>query len=318
MLHANSRRRALGKRAMPTPWSRLPVPLGMLLWRGMLLCLACLPWAASESAAVDAGAAGAVDGVRLYVVDCGSMSFRDMGIFSDTGDYDGKTGSIVDPCFIIRHPKGILLWDTGLDDALLGHNDPPNQDGVSLHVRTRLLDQLSSLGITPANVTFVAFSHFHIDHTGNANAFAASTWIVNQAELDWALGSPTPPVVDPKTFSAVRTAHTLMIGGDYDVFQDGTVRILKAPGHTPGHQVLLLKLARSGPVLLSGDLYHLRSDRPHGDTAARMMAVNASRAESLASVNRVETILKNTHARLVIQHDPDDYKSLPVSPAYLD
>jgi glyoxylase-like metal-dependent hydrolase (beta-lactamase superfamily II) len=273
----------------------------------------CLSWASRS-----ATAAAAPDTVRLYALDCGSMSFTDMGIFSDTGDYDGKTGSIVDPCFVIRHPKGILLWDVGLGDAYFGRSDPPNQDGVSIRVRSKFLDQLASLGIAPANVTFVAFSHFHLDHTGNANAFTAATWIVNKTELDWALGSPTPPVVDPKTFSAVRTVRTQMINGDYDVFHDGSVRILKAPGHTPGHQVLLLKLAHSGPVMLSGDLYHLRSDRPHGETGARMMVVNSSRAESLASVNRVETILKNTRARLIIQHDPDDIKSLPVSPAYLD
>jgi N-acyl homoserine lactone hydrolase len=97
------------------------------------------------------------------------------------------------------------------------------------------------------------------------------------------------------------------------------VRILKAPGHTPGHQVLFLKLAKSGPVLLSGDLYHQQSDRPRaGETGARVMPGNTSRADSLASVNRIETILTNTHGRLIIQHDPGDFKSLPVSPAYLE
>jgi len=257
-------------------------------------------------------------GVRLYALDCGSMSFTNMGIFSDTDDYDGKTGSIVDPCFVIRHPKGILLWDLGLGDAYIGRNDPPNHDGVSMQVRAKFLDELAAIGIAPADVTFLAFSHFHMDHTGNANAFTTPTWIVNQAELDWALGTPTPPVVDPRTFSAVRTVRTRMISGDYDVFQDGTVRILKAPGHTPGSQVLLLKLAHAGPVLLSGDLYHVRSDRPHDGASARLMRVNSSRSESLASVDRIETLLKNLHARLVIQHDPEDIKSLPASPAYLD
>jgi glyoxylase-like metal-dependent hydrolase (beta-lactamase superfamily II) len=212
-----------------------------------------------------------------------------------------------------------LLWDTGLGDALLGRNDPANDAGVSLRVRVRLLDQLARIGIAPSNVTYVAFSHFHLDHTGNANAFLTATWILNQAELNWALAPATPPVVDLKSFSGYKTVRTQMVSGDYDVFHDGTVRILKAPGHTPGHQVLLLKLAKTGSVLLSGDLYHLRSDRPGaGEGPARLMSINTSRAESLASVNRVETILKNTHARLVIQHDPDDIKLLPISPAYLE
>jgi N-acyl homoserine lactone hydrolase len=85
-----------------------------------------------------------------------------------------------------------------------------------------LLDQLASSGIAPSNVAYVAFSHFHLDHTGNANAFPAAIWIINQAELDWALAAVTPPVVDPKTFSAYKTVATQMIGGDYDVFHDGT------------------------------------------------------------------------------------------------
>jgi N-acyl homoserine lactone hydrolase len=274
---------------------------------------------AGRHTAAAAVTAGPVSSVRLYAFDCGRIDFKDMSLFSDTGEYDGKSGSLVDPCFLIRHPKGILLWDTGLGDALFDRNDPANDAGVSVRVQARLLDQLRTVGIAAANVTYVAFSHFHLDHTGNANAFNASTWILNQAELDWALGTPTPPVVDLKSFSAYKTAKILMINGDYDVFHDGTVRILKAPGHTPGHQVLFLELAKSGPVLLTGDLYHQRSDRPRaGETGARLMPGNTSRAESLASVNRIETILANTHARLIIQHDPDDFKSLPVSPAYLE
>jgi N-acyl homoserine lactone hydrolase len=286
--------------------------------RAALFVVCLLLWSAIGRPAA-AAADGAVSSVRLYAFDCGRIHFNDMGLLSDTGEYDGKSGSLADPCFLIRHPKGILLWDTGLGDALFGRSDAANDAGVRVQVQARLLDQLTSIGITPANVTYVAFSHFHIDHTGNANAFPSATWILNQAELDWALGAPTPPVVDPKSFAAYKTVKTLIISGDHDVFHDGTVRILKAPGHTPGHQVLLLKLAKSGAVLLSGDLYHLRSDRPRaGETGARVMPLNTSRAESLASINRIEAILKNTGGRLIIQHDPDDFKSLPVSPAYLE
>jgi N-acyl homoserine lactone hydrolase len=284
------------------------------------LFVACVfLWSGGGNSAAAAVTADAVSSLRLYTFDCGRIDFKDMALFSDTGEYDGQSGTLVDPCFLIRHPKGILLWDTGLGDALLGRNDAANDAGVSLRVQTRLLDQLASIGIAPSNVTYVAFSHFHLDHTGNANAFIAATWILNQAELDWALAAPTPPVVDLKSFSAYKSARTQMINGDYDVFHDGTVRILKAPGHTPGHQVLLLKLAKSGSLLLSGDLYHLRSDRSRtGEKTARVMSINTSRADSLASVNRMETIIKNAHARLIIQHDPEDFKLLPVSPAYLE
>jgi N-acyl homoserine lactone hydrolase len=111
----------------------------------------------------------------------------------------------------------------------------------------------------------------------------------------------------------------LMIQADLDVFGDGSVRILKTPGHTPGHQSLLVKLAKSGAVVLSGDLYHLRSDRPSravGD--ANVMVVNTNRADTLASMDRVEGLVRNLHARLIVQHDPSDYRELPKAPRYLD
>jgi glyoxylase-like metal-dependent hydrolase (beta-lactamase superfamily II) len=261
----------------------------------------------------------AVPGVRMYILDCGLMSISDMALFSDTGKYDGQSGSIVDTCFLIRHPKGNLLWDTGLSDALVGHDVPANADGVAIHVGHGLLEQLRQIGIGPADITSLAFSHFHLDHTGNANAFGASTWILNQAELTWALGDPTPPIVDPASFNAFRSAHTIMINADYDVFGDGLVRILRTPGHTPGHQVLMVKLSRSGTVILSGDLYHLQADRASRfGSGAQVMRANVSRADTLASMDRVEDIIRNRHARLIVQHDPGDYKRLPKAPAFMD
>jgi len=256
---------------------------------------------------------------RLYVLDCGTMMIRDMALFSDTGKYDGQTGSVVDPCFLVQHPRGLLLWDAGLGDAFVGHDVPANADGVAIHVERPLQQQLAELGVTPSDVTYMAFSHFHRDHTGNANAFTHSTWILNQTELTWALSTPTPRIVDPETISGYRTARTLMIDGDHDVFGDGLVRILKTPGHTPGHQVLLLKLVRTGSVLLSGDLYHLRTDRPsRSGGGAQLMVVNVSRADTLASMDRVEGLIRNLHARLIVQHDPSDYRELPKPPHYLD
>ena len=287
---------------------RIPIRIAGLL---AVLILAWMP--------LSLRALEAVPTVRMYVLDCGTMSIRDMALFSDTGKYDGQPGSIVDTCFLIRHPKGNLLWDTGLSDTLVGHDVPANADGVAIHVGHGLLEQLRQIGVAPADVTYMAFSHFHLDHTGNANAFGASTWILNQAELTWALGDPTPPIVDPSSFSAFRSAHTIMINADYDVFGDGLVRILRTPGHTPGHQVLMVKLPRSGTVILSGDLYHLQADRAsRSGASAQVMRVNVSRADTLASMDRVEETIRNTHARLIVQHDPGDYSRLPKSPAYMD
>jgi N-acyl homoserine lactone hydrolase len=257
----------------------------------------------------------AVADLRLYVLDCGHATFKDMGGFSDTGEYDGLAGEIAVPCFLIRHPKGDLLWDAGLGD----HYNYPKEGsdaapGVHVTVPVTLLAQLQSLDLAPKNINFIAFSHLHWDHTGNANEFPDAVWIMNKTELAAALTLPPPGGVLPDTWSVYKDAKTETIEGDYDVFGDGTVMILRTPGHTPGHQVLKLTLKKSGTVILSGDLYHLRGNR----VFKRVPVYNANRADTLASMNRVEAIIKNTHGRLILQHDPREFQALPMPPAYLD
>ena len=285
------------------------------LLRSAALCAGVAIAALTSTAARPAHAAEAVASVRLYTVDCGRVDISDMASLADTGEYDGKPGKLVAPCFIVRHPKGTLLWDTGLGDKLADVKEGVVDGPFHSHVDTRLSDQMKAIGLGPADIDYVSFSHLHFDHTGNANLFGGgTTWLLSKPELDWAVGNPTPFGVDPASFSAYKTAKLVMIGSDHDVFGDGSVRILAAPGHTPGHKVLLLKLQKSGAVMLSGDLYHTIENRKH----ARMPAFNTSRAETLASFSRIETIVKNTRARFVIQHAPESFASMPKFPAYLE
>jgi len=250
--------------------------------------------------------------IRLYTLDCGHLEFKDLSFFSDTGDYEGgKSGAIAVPCFVIRHPKGILVWDTGLSPAFPKGVNPA---GVSGAIDFPVEKLLAQIGVAPADVNYLAFSHLHSDHTGNANLFKSATWILNKTELAWALAGGSGSPVDVSTFSGYKSATTRMIDADYDIFGDGTVRILKTPGHTPGHQVLMLKLQKAGTVILAGDLYHFRADR-----AGRLIPLfNTDRAQTLASFDRVERFAHNTHARVVIEHDPEDFKSMPRFPAYLN
>lgn len=269
------------------------------------------PASSPQPRAVDALAANEV---RLYALDCGRIDESSFGGYSDTGEYDGKPRTMSAPCFVIRHPQGVLLWDTGLGDRYAEAKGGVDDGGTHLSVNVRLVDQLQAIGLTPASVTFVAFSHLLADHTGNANLFARSTFLMNAKEIAWASATPTPIGVDPATFSVYESANKQMIERDHDVFGDGRVLILKAPGHTPGHQVLLLRLKKAGVVVLSGDLYHARESRQF----RRVPAFNDSRADTLASMDRIETIVKNLHARFVIQHDPADFTALPKFPAYLN
>lgn len=262
-----------------------------------------------------AQAAPAVDSLRVYAFDCGRIEFKDLGNFSDTGEYDGHPGTLSEPCFLIRHPKGDLLWDTGLGDRFAA--TPGGEEvraGVRAIVDTPLLAQLQQIGVTPADIEFLAFSHFHWDHTGNANAFTKSTWLLSRREVEELEGSHLPPNVKPDTLSGRKEAKVELIDLDRDVFGDGTVKILRANGHTAGHQVLMLKLPKSGVVILSGDLFHTRENFAQD----RMPVFNYSRGETLGSIDRIKRILRNTNGRIVIQHEPEDFKALPKIPAYLD
>jgi glyoxylase-like metal-dependent hydrolase (beta-lactamase superfamily II) len=269
---------------------------------------------AFSSVAIPAQAADPVTKVQLYALECGLLHANDLSIFSDTFEYNGKPGVLSDPCFVIRHPKGILLWDTGLGDKLAETKGGVDFPLGHMQVDVTLLDQLKQIGLSPSDITYLAFSHTHFDHTGNANEFPDATWILNQTELDWDESKAAGGFVDVNTFSAYKNAKKKMISGDEDVFGDGSVVILKTPGHTPGHQSLMLKLKKSGVVILSGDLFHQRDNYRF----RRVPSFNVSRADTLASIDRVDTILKNTKGRLVVQHDLGDFKSLPKFPKYLD
>jgi glyoxylase-like metal-dependent hydrolase (beta-lactamase superfamily II) len=262
------------------------------------------------------GSARAADStaeIRLYALDCGHFEVTDAALFSDTFEYDGKPHAGIVPCFVIKHPKGTLLWDTGMGDSLAQKAGGIVQGGIHMSLATTLPEELKAIGLAPADITFMAFSHFHFDHTGNANEFPASTWIINKTELAWAESKPGP-LVNLDSFSSYKTVRKQMIDGDYDVFGDGRVRILKTPGHTPGHQSLLLKLQAAGTVVLSGDLYHTRENHQYG----RVPTINTQRADTLASMARIQAILKNSKARLIIQHDLRDFAALPKFPEYLD
>jgi glyoxylase-like metal-dependent hydrolase (beta-lactamase superfamily II) len=262
-----------------------------------------------------AHAVGAPPAIRLYVLDCGRLDIRDMGMFDDGGALDGKPGTMSVPCFLIRHPKGDLLWDTGLGDAIA---DRPGgvelAPGIRATVRVKLVDQLRKLGLTPAGIDYLAFSHWHEDHTGNARLFGKATWILQRRELAAATGHAPPPFESLAPVAAWRGARKRIIDGDADVFGDGSVRILLMPGHTPGHQVLEIRLPHAGTVLLAGDLYHSRENREF----RRVPRINTDRAQTLASMRRFEAIAAREHARVVIPHDPRDVAALPRFPAWLD
>jgi N-acyl homoserine lactone hydrolase len=253
------------------------------------------------------------EGVHLYALDCGRLVFPDLALFSDTGEYDKKAGVLADPCFLIHDPQGWLLWDTGLSDKFL--NNPQNgpRGGSKLFRDHSLVSEIQSLGLTPKDIAYVGFSHLHYDHSGNANLFTSSTWLIQERELAWGTSVPPPSGIDPSTFSEYSRVKKKLLNGDLDVFGDGLVTILSTPGHTPGHQSLLVKLETKGYVILTGDLYHLTRSREE----RLVPTFNSSRAETLASIDRIERIAKNLNAIVIVQHSSEDFSNLPRFPDYM-
>jgi len=252
--------------------------------------------------------------VRLYVFDCGRLDILDITPYQLT-KADIATNVMSVPCFLVAHPKGTLMWDAGVvPDRLIATGKPGTLRGYATATK-KLETQLNDVGYAPSDITYLSFSHFHWDHVGNANLFAGARWLVRKVERDMMFSDPPSPRTEPAHFSALRNSRTTLITtADYDVFGDGKVVIKSAPGHSPGHQVLFVNLANSGPVLLSGDLYHYPEER----TLKKVPTTEFDREQSTASRAAVETFLTRAHAQLWIQHDFNANSKLKKSPRYYD
>ena len=254
--------------------------------------------------------------LRLYVLDCGTIAPMDPTLFGVKPEELAHEASFVTPCYLIVHPKGTLIWDVGQvpDQDIPDDGTEAVVQGI-LKAKRRLSTQLAALGYQPKDITFLAMSHYHIDHTANANRFAASTWIVQQAEYDAMFSDAKREIRSPETYSELKGARRITLNNeDHDVFGDGTVIIKSAPGHTPGHQVLFLKLARFGPLLLAGDLYHLPEER----TLDRVPTFDFDAAMTRQTRRKVDEFLQQTGAVMWIQHDPPTYARLKKAPQYYD
>lgn len=253
------------------------------------------------------------ENIRIYKLNCGYIQFKEIGYFSDTGDYDGKSGNINVPCYLIKHPKGNLIWDTGLSMSLMGKPNV-NVIGATESVSKDLEQQLKQIGIGLQEIKYVAFSHLHADHAGNADLFKTSTWLIQKKEYDFATHTPAPIGINQLNFASIEKVTKNLLEGDYDVFGDGSVKIIFTPGHTPGHQSLLLNLKKSGNVILAGDLYHFKTSQKK----RRIPIFNYSRAETLASIDRIETLAKIKNAKIIIQHEIKNGIEFPELPGYLE
>jgi N-acyl homoserine lactone hydrolase len=241
---------------------------------------------------------------RLYVIECGQGHANDVSRWSP-GVNEGKPIDYVSNCYLIKHPQGYLLWETGVGDELAAV-----PEGRGSFTRWRLArtlaSQLAELGVKPSDIKYVAASHTHFDHIGNVELFPSAMLLVQKAEYEW----PNPLGV-----GRFKPEHPVTkLEGDRDVFGDGSVTLLYTPGHTPGHQSILVRLAKSGPILISGDAAHFKENWD----ARRVPSFNVDRDQTLASMERIAGILAQQKAQLWIHHDKPQSDAQKKSPAYYD
>lgn len=251
---------------------------------------------------------------RIYVFENGSINGLDPALFNFRRE-EVKEVDFVNIAYLIVHPRGTLMFDAGaVPDSHFPADGSPVVEGVVTATKP-LLPQLVALGYEPRDVDYFALSHYHSDHTGNANAFADSTWIVQKAERDYMFADAPQGIIQPATYSALRDAKTKLLNDeDFDVFGDGSVVVMAAPGHTPGHQVVAVKLANRGTVVLAGDLYHYPEER----TTGRLPTFEFDAEQSQASRARIEKFLADSDATLWIEHDIATHAALPQPPQYVD
>src|ERR1700720_4312587 len=259
----------------------------------IFVMMACVPAAVAQQ-----HRAPAVKSLRLFVFDCGVLKNGDPARYHLKPEEIATTNMSV-ACFLVAHPKGTMMWDVGvIPDSSFKPDGAPLTVKYPTSIATvakPLLSQLAAAGYLPADITYLALSHFHYDHVANANAFAGSTWLVPQLERDVMFADPPSPRTVPAFFNALKTSKTVIIkDADYDVFGDQSVIIKSAPGHSPGHQVLFVRLPKTGPVLIGGDLYHYPEERKLN----RLPTTEFNADQTAASRAAIEAFLKKTGAQL--------------------
>lgn len=237
------------------------------------------------------------------------------------GENVGRSIEFSSTCWLIKHGREWLLWDTGVPEAAL--NDPKGWSTlpklIVYHLDKTVTGQLAEIGLRPSDIGRVAISHTHGDHIGNVRLFPDATVVMQRAEHSW-INSGNGPSDNVNQLMALARQllgapkNLQLVDGDTDVFGDGSVTLVSTPGHTPGSQSLLVHLKNSGFIVLSGDVVHLEGNFEKNIVPA----LNTDKAESIASMEKIRQMMTKYGATLFINHDKKQTETLKLLPAFYD
>jgi glyoxylase-like metal-dependent hydrolase (beta-lactamase superfamily II) len=255
--------------------------------------------------------------LQLYALDTGLIESADYSMWSPNAE-PGTHREMTVRSYLVVHPKGTLLWDTGIDDEIAKFAKGRRiVDYVVFHVPRTLRGQLAEIGVAPDEVDFLGLSHLHVDHVGNVGLFPDATVLLQRAEYEAGYGSRPEELIEPlapDTYAALNRDRIQQVDGDHDLFGDGTVVLKSLPGHTPGHQGLLLQLPESGPVLLAGDIAYSTQD--YAESAVRQGNVDLEKSRRSIEVSK--QIERELGATVWLHHDRDAQRSVHTAPRYYE
>jgi len=250
--------------------------------------------------------------VKLYVFDCGRLIHEDQALnFFGVSPNQTTIRDLFVPCYVIEHEKGRLLWEGGLPSNPMVVHDLYKNNGWRLQLNKPFQEQLAQINLEMDDFDYMAFSHLHFDHVGIANDIQGATLLLQKKEYDAGFAkNVTVFGFKPELYHKLQYADKILLNGGYDLFGDGKVILISAPGHTPGHQVLFVDLEKTGPIVLSGDLYHFRISREK----KIVPPFNVNKEESLKSMEKIEKFLKKMGAELWIGHELAQYERIKKMP----
>jgi N-acyl homoserine lactone hydrolase len=264
-----------------------------------------------------------VNAVQLYMFQTGTLKTKLKYIKMNQGD--GADYEIPVPWFFIRHPKGNVVIDGGnaaevAIDARRHWGQVIDAYSPKMRRDENCVEQLKSIGVRADEITHVLQSHLHLDHTGAIGRFPNATHYVQRAEYEYAFNPDwfSAPAYIRSDFDRPKLKWHFLDGektDDFDLFGDGTIRMIFTPGHAPGHQSFLINLQSTGPILLCIDAAYTMD---HWENRALPGLVTSS-SDAAKSVNKLHTIANQTGALVVTGHDPDHWRTFKHAPnAYYD